>query len=75
MPANTIYVGRPSRWGNPWKVQSNCSREEAIRRYEASLTPEFIETTRRELRGKNLACWCPLDGPCHADVLLRIANG
>lgn len=27
------------------------------------------------LRGKNLACWCPLDQPCHADVLLEIANG
>lgn len=32
------------------------------------------EDIRRELRGKNLACWCPLDGPCHADVLLKIAN-
>ena len=28
----------------------------------------------RALRGKNLACWCPLNGPCHADVLLAIAN-
>jgi hypothetical protein len=28
-----------------------------------------------ELRGKDLACWCPLDGPCHADVLLELANG
>jgi len=27
-----------------------------------------------ELRGKDLACWCPLDKPCHADVLLRLAN-
>ena len=29
---------------------------------------------RETLRGKNLACWCPLDGPCHAEVLLDIAN-
>lgn len=29
---------------------------------------------KQELRGKNLACWCPEDGPCHADVLLDIAN-
>jgi hypothetical protein len=28
-----------------------------------------------DLRGLNLACWCPLDGPCHADVLLELANG
>jgi hypothetical protein len=33
-----------------------------------------IEAARTELRGKNLACWCPLDQPCHADVLLEIAN-
>jgi hypothetical protein len=34
-----------------------------------------IEEIRAELAGKNLACWCPLDQPCHADVLLAIANG
>jgi hypothetical protein len=34
-----------------------------------------VDDVRTELRGKNLACWCSLDGPCHADVLLRIANG
>ncbi len=37
----------------------------------------FPETTGKylePLRGKNLACWCPLDQPCHADVLLEIAN-
>ena len=35
---------------------------------------EIAQQARRELRGKNLACWCPLDGPCHAEVLLEIAN-
>lgn len=34
-----------------------------------------IDDVQRELRGKNLACWCPLDQPCHADVLLEVANG
>lgn len=34
-----------------------------------------VAMVREELRGKNLACWCPLDQPCHADVLLEIANG
>jgi hypothetical protein len=33
------------------------------------------EDVRRELRGKNLACFCPIGSPCHADVLLVIANG
>lgn len=27
------------------------------------------------LEGKDLACWCPLDQPCHGDVLLELANG
>lgn len=33
-----------------------------------------IEDIQSQLRGKNLACWCPLDKPCHADVLLEVAN-
>lgn len=34
----------------------------------------FRARVKAELKGKNLACWCPLDGPCHADILLEIAN-
>jgi hypothetical protein len=36
--------------------------------------PPTLAEIRAELRGKNLACWCPLDAPCHADVLLELAN-
>jgi len=38
-------------------------------------TPEFRELARRELKGLDLGCYCDLDQPCHADILLRIANG
>lgn len=37
--------------------------------------PEYVAAMRSELRGHDLACWCPLDQPCHADVLLEISNG
>jgi hypothetical protein len=37
--------------------------------------PPSAEAIRASLAGRNLACWCPADGPCHADLLLRIANG
>lgn len=37
-------------------------------------TPPTAEEIRAHLRGKNLACWCALDAPCHADVLIEIAN-
>ncbi len=51
--------------------------EEAIESYRNASTydPERVAFIRRELAGRDLACWCPLDRPCHADVLLAIANG
>jgi hypothetical protein len=33
-----------------------------------------LDEARRELGGRDLVCWCPIDQPCHADVLLEIAN-
>jgi hypothetical protein len=38
-------------------------------------SPDWVNEVRTELGGKSLACFCPLDQPCHADVLLEIANG
>jgi hypothetical protein len=51
-------------------------REEAVARHQEYVlaSPDLQEKVRRELRGKKLACWCALDEPCHADVLLEIAN-
>lgn len=75
MPPNTVKVARPSRWGNPFPL-SGFSREEAVRRYRLHaevMAREAPEWWLDELRGKNLACWCG-PGPCHADVLLELAN-
>ncbi len=77
MPPNTVYVGRPTKWGNPYMGgSSGWDRLEAINAYNRRVTriTEFAEAARAELRGKNLACWCPLGQPCHADVLLEVAN-
>ena len=74
MPPNTVYVGRPTKWGNPFKVSSITSVEEALYYYESWLrrqidfNPHFLDP----LRGKDLACWCPLNKPCHADVILKM---
>ncbi len=71
-----VYVGRGSKFGNPFRIGRDGTRDEVIRKYERYLQttrPDLIEAARLELRGKVLACWCaPLD--CHADVLARIAN-
>jgi hypothetical protein len=81
MLANAIYVGRPTVWGNPYVVGSELMNGEtlnakkAVALYEQHLADNFNERDIRHcLRGKDLACWCALDQPCHADVLLRIAN-
>ncbi|NIL56234.1 DUF4326 domain-containing protein [Salinispora arenicola] len=78
MPPNTVYVGRPTKWGNPWGIDKiRGSRAEAVRLYQLWLTdqrPDLCNAARRDLAGRDLACWCPLEQPCHADVLLAIAN-
>lgn len=39
------------------------------------LAPPTLDEIRRELRGRNLACWCAQGTPCHADLLVELANG
>ncbi len=88
MPPNSVYVGRPSRWGNPFRVGQSVpppyggglveTAEIAVELYRAwlvDMTPEYLTALRTELAGRNLACWCPPGQRCHADVLLAIANG
>jgi hypothetical protein len=104
MPKNTVYVGRPTVWGNPFKIKKPfdkkildywstvpmtvdageliaTSAKDAVDLYEQVLVSHhgldqvlYCVHATKELRGKNLACWCSLDKPCHADVLLIVAN-
>ena len=108
MPEGAVYVGRPTKWGNPWRIipvrdhwypfgdaadvihedsKNTIGRFERITRtpgtgaphwarhaYQRDLSDELLLAARRELAGKDLACWCHLDQPCHADVLLEFAN-
>lgn len=77
MPANTVSVTRPGPFGNPYAAGS---REQNVQAYRELLTmaddsmAEFRQRIRDQLRGKNLACYCPPGQPCHADVLLELAN-
>jgi hypothetical protein len=93
MPDNCKYVGRPTKWGNPFRV-NELGADEAVKRYrECILNPAIcytyideIEATIQyerfkwmaenlnQLRGYDLACFCPLDSPCHVDVLIDLIN-
>ena len=85
MPPNTIYVGRPTKWGNPFKIgqlfenKYPLNNEQAVAFYkkrmlEYGVQLKWFDGIKRELKGKHLACWCPLTEPCHADILISIAN-
>lgn len=86
MPPNTVYVGRPTKWGNPFVPMFRHDRTrliETVERYRFWLNGGLSHSVQGfppqpceivQLRGKNLACWCPLGQPCHADVLLELAN-
>jgi hypothetical protein len=84
MPENTVKVDRTTMWGNRWQIGSwsnTLGREvetvqEAIDLYRRLMWVQPHETAwvRERLRGKNLACWRKPGEPCHADVLLEIAN-
>ncbi len=105
MPTGAIYVGRPTKYGNPYTLgrigdmrqwtgwfvgdhrddQANYGQfpdkaraaEHAVSLYRDrswSWSPDTVAQIRRDLAGRDLACWCPLDQPCHADVLLELAN-
>lgn len=106
-PEGCIFVARPSKWGNPWRVYHDDAKwwlvegplethkgfpsewaaaEFAVRRYRAHIGPvgaaglAQVAVDVSSLRGHDLACWCPLEDargrrvPCHADVLLELAN-
>jgi len=84
MPPNTMTVTRVSKWGNPYDV-AKYGHEQAVEKYREGILGQDLLTKRgkelarlgkdlSELRGKNLACRCRLDQPCHADVLLELAN-
>ncbi|HZF92039.1 DUF4326 domain-containing protein [Streptomyces sp.] len=97
-PAGARYVGRGTRWGNPYLVQQcgptyavidsrtqgvvyggrheHEARRVAVDWYGswAASQSGLAAAARRQLAGRDLMCWCPPDQPCHADVLLELAN-
>lgn len=69
-----VYIGRPSKWGNPFEIGKHGTRKQVIQKYREWILqqPELMKDIL-ELHGKVLGCWCaPL--PCHGDVLEELSN-
>lgn len=71
---HAVYIGRGSKWGNPFVIGRDGDRATVIAKYERWLRgqPHLLRALD-ELRDRDLVCFCaPL--PCHGDLLLRLAN-
>ena len=75
MPENTVYVGRPSIWGNPFIV-GRLTPTKVVKLFRTKYADlrKLKPRIKNLLKGKNLACWCKISEACHADILLKIAN-
>jgi len=82
IPDGAVYIGRPSKWGNPFKIGQwyngkKLTRQDSIDCYEDWLlnSDEGIKLLKdiHDLKGKDLVCWCSPEA-CHGDILLRLAN-
>lgn len=69
-----VYIGRGSKWGNPFKIGKHGNREEVIDKYEAYIMdqPNLLQALP-ELKGKTLGCWCKPKN-CHGDILKRMVE-
>jgi hypothetical protein len=76
--AAEVYIGRPSAFGNPWRIGVDGTREEVIDLYRQSTAANYLDNVSfrneiRALKGMTLGCFCsPL--PCHGDVLAELAD-
>ena len=81
MPPNTISVTRPGKYGNPYVIGEMFQGEQITRKscldffrkyaeIKLQVDPNWLEP----LRGKDLACWCKPEDPCHGDIVLELAN-
>lgn len=74
LPADAVFIGRPSIWGNPYVIGYDGTRTEVIEKYEAYMRSRAdLMAALPELKGCNLMCFCsPL--PCHGDVLIKLVK-
>jgi len=72
LPPDYVYIGRPSKWGNPFEIGKDGNREEVIEKYRSFISSnQNLLDSLDELKGKTLVCWCK-PSKCHGDVLVEL---
>jgi len=69
-----VYIGRGSKWGNPFIMGKDGNREEVIKKYKDYILKSDLLNNLEELRGKLLGCFCKPKA-CHGDVLIELLKG
>jgi hypothetical protein len=71
-----VYIGRPSKWGNPFAIGRDGNRAEVCAKHKAWFyaQPDLVKACKEELKGKTLGCYCA-EEQCHGDTLASCANG
>jgi len=73
-PPDAVYIGRPTKWGNPFVIGTHGTREQVVQKYrDYILSNQSLLSQIEELRGKDLICFCAPQ-QCHGDVLIELAN-
>lgn len=68
-----VYIGRPSKWGNPFVIGKDGTRREVIEKFRVYANRRFTPEDLKELKGKTLVCWCSPQA-CHGDVLVELVK-
>jgi len=69
-----VYIGRPSKWGNPFPLKDESGRDESIRKHrEWIVNQKDLMDSLPELKGKVLGCWCKPKA-CHGDTIAELVN-
>ena len=68
-----VYIGRPSKWGNPFKIGLDGTREEVIEKYRNYIMGSYLLEDTKELKGQTLGCYCK-PAACHGDILAELAE-
>ena len=69
-----VYIGRPSKWGNPFTIGKDGTRDEVIQKFEDHIrNNERLLLDLHELKDKVLGCWCP-PKPCHGEILIKLVQ-
>ncbi len=75
IPKDAVYIGRPSKWGNPFEIGNDGTRSEVLEKYTKWIlqNPDLIQQAKVEIGNRPMVCWCS-PAKCHAEILSKLIH-